>query len=102
MVSSVHDDNIKKNMFILGKVPTDGYNDTTQTAEKEQHKKFCLTFHYNRGNSFSFANGFEINRFKAKDWEINATPLCRRNVSKYISVDNMKKARLNGYVYDLV
>ena len=29
-----------------------------------------------------------------------ATPLCLRDISKDWSADNMKKAGLNGYVYD--
>ena len=37
---------------------------------------------------------------KAKDWEIGAIPLCLRNISKVFSVDNIKKAGLNEYVYD--
>ena len=41
-----------------------------------------------------------IHKFKAKDSEIVATPLCLRNVSKDFSVDDKKKTRLNGYVYD--
>ena len=36
---------------------------------------------------------------KAKDLEIAATSLCLGNISKYYSGDNMKKTRLNGYVY---
>ena len=37
---------------------------------------------------------------KKKDTEIVASPLCLRNISKDFSIDNMKKATLNGYVYD--
>ena len=55
---------------------------------------------YNGGNSYLFLNGIEIHKFKAKDSEIVATPLCLGNISKYWSVDNMKKAGFNGYVYD--
>ena len=58
-------------------------------------KKFCLSLHYNRGNSYLFVNGKEIVKFKAKDSEIIATPLCLGNISKDWSVDNMKKTRLN-------
>ena len=47
-----------------------------------------------------FVNGTEIYKFKAKDSEIVATPLCLGNISKDWSVDNMKKTGLNGYVYD--
>ena len=45
-----------------------------------------------------FVTGTEIIKFKAKDSEIVATPLCLGNISKDWSVDNMKG--LNGYVYD--
>ena len=61
---------------------------------------FCLRLRYNGENSYLFVNGAEINKFKAKDSEIVATPLCLGNISKAWSVDNMKKPGLNGYVYD--
>ena len=48
---------------------------------------------------YLFVNGKEIHKFKAKDSEIVATPLCLGNISKDWSVDNMKKTELNGYVY---
>ena len=49
-----------------------------------------------------FVNGTEIHKFKAKDSEIVATPLCLGNISKDSSVDNMKSTGLNGYVYDFI
>ena len=52
-------------------------------------KKFCL--HYNEANSYLFVNGTEIYKFKAKDSEIVASPLCLGNISKNWSTDNMKK-----------
>ena len=36
-------------------------------------------------------NGTEIYKFKAKDSEIVATPLCLGNISKDWSIDDMKK-----------
>ena len=57
--------------------------------------------HYNRANSYLFVKGTEIYKFKAKDSEIAATPLCLGNISKDWSTDNMKKKTgFNGYVYD--
>ena len=47
-----------------------------------------------------FVNGTEIYKFKAKDSEIVATPLCLGNISKTWSVDNMKRTGFPGYVYD--
>ena len=51
-----------------------------------------------------FVNGTEIYKFKAKDSEIAASPLCLGNISRDWSVDNMKKKTtttgFNGYVYD--
>ena len=66
----------------------------------EKNKTFCLSLHYKRGNSYLFVNGKEIIKFKAKDSEIVATPLCLGNISKDWSADNMKKTGLNGYVYE--
>ena len=66
----------------------------------EKDKKFCLSLHYDRGNSYLFVNGKEIHNFKAKDFEIVVTSLCLGNISKEWSVDNTKKTGLNGHVYD--
>ena len=63
-------------------------------------KKFCLSLHYNGANSYLFVNRTEIYKFKAKDSEIVASPLCLGNISKGWSVDNMEKPGFNGYVYD--
>ena len=56
--------------------------------------------HYNGANSYLFVNGTEIYKFKAKDSEIVASPLCLGNISKDWSVDNLKKTRFTGYVYN--
>ena len=53
-------------------------------------------------NSYLFVNGTEIYKFKAKDSEIVASPLCLGNISKDWAVDNMKRTRFTGYIYDLV
>ena len=63
-------------------------------------KKFFLSLHCNRANSYLFVNGTEIYKFKAKASEIVATPLCLGNISKDWFVDNMKKTGFNGYVCD--
>ena len=56
--------------------------------------------HYNGRDSYLLVNGTEIHKFKAKDSEIVATPLCLVNISKDISMDNMKNNGLYGYVDD--
>ena len=106
MSSSVHVDNKKKDIFILGKGPTQGL-EYTLTAEKmylinltEHNKKMCLGLHYNGASSYLFVNGKDVHKFKAKDSEIVATPLYLGNISKNWSIDNMKQTGLNGYVYD--
>ena len=62
-------------------------------------EKFCLSLHYNGANSYLFVNGTEIIKFKAKDSEIVAIPLCLRNIPKDWSVDNMKKTGFYDYIY---
>ena len=82
MSSSTKIDNRKKDILILGKGPTQGLEHTL-SAEKMYSinvtvtgKKFCLSLHYNGANSYLFVNGKAIHKFKAKDSEIVATPLC--------------------------
>ena len=53
--------------------------------------KFCLSLHYNNENSYLFVNGTKIIKFKSKDREICAHPLCLGNISKDWSIYNMKK-----------
>ena len=89
MSSSVHDDNKKRYFLILGDCPTQGLDNTTLTAEKMNsmnfdgnNEKFCLSLNCNGANSYLFVNGIEFVRFKAKDSEIDAIPLCLGNISK--------------------
>ena len=85
--SSVHDNNRTKNNLVLDKDFIQGLGNTTIYAEKlysinftENNKKFCLGLHYNGANSYLFVNGIEIHKFKAKYFEIAATPLCLGNI----------------------
>ena len=103
--SSKKTDNRKKDILILGKGPTQGL-ELTLSAEKmysinfTKNKKFSLSLLYNGANSYLFVNGREIYKFKAKDSETVAIPLCLGNISKDWTVHNMKKTGLNRYVYD--
>ena len=61
MSSSVHDDNKKKNILILGIGPTQGLDDTILTAEAQysinfsiSNRKFCLSLHYNGSNCYKY------------------------------------------------
>ena len=97
MSSSTRIDNRKKDIFILGKGPTQRLEHTLSAKKMYSvdftvtGKKLCLSFHYNGANSYLFVNGKEIHKLKAKDFKIVATPLCLENISKDLSVDNMKK-----------
>ena len=63
-------------------------------------KNICLSLHYNARKKFLYANGAKVYQFKANDSEIKPYPLCFKNISKDFTVGNMKKAGLNGKVYD--
>ena len=87
-------------ILILGSVSTQELEHTL-TAEKMYSinstvtkKKFCLRLHYIRANNYLFVNGTEIYKFKSKDSEIVASPLCLGNISKDWSTDNMKKKQV--------
>ena len=107
MNSSPHIDNKGKDILILGIGPTQGLGEHSLTAEKmysinftKEYTKFCLSLHYNGANSYLFVNGREIIKFKEKDSNIVARPLCLGNISKNWSTDNMRKSSFTGYVYD--
>ena len=106
MSSSAHIDNKKEDILVLGVGPIQGLEHTL-TAKKMYsikftvtRKTFCLSLCYNGANSYLFDNGTEIYKFKAKDSELLVGSICLGNISKYWSVDNMKRTGVTGYVYD--
>ena len=80
MSSSVHVDNKKKDILILGNSSTQGLKHIL--SEERMYSvnfavrktKICLSLHYNGTNSYIFVNGIEIYKFKAKDSEIAPAP----------------------------
>ena len=81
--NSNHATNKTENILILGRDFTQGLAGTTIYVEKfypfnftKTNTKICLSLHYNGANSSLFVNGTEIHKFKEKDFEIVATPLC--------------------------
>ena len=106
MSTSIRIDNKGKDILVLGRGSTQGIESTLSTEKMYSinftvtKKKFCLSLHYNGGNSYLFVKCTEIIKFKAKYSAIVASPLCLGNISKDWSTDNMKKTGLTGYVYD--
>ena len=98
--SSVHIDNERKGILILGEGPTQGLDGTTLTAEAkypinftQSGKGFLLSLHYNGSNSFLFVNAIKVYQFKAKNSEINNYALRLGNISKDFTINNMKKKK---------
>ena len=101
--SSVHIGNKNKDILICGKGPTQELDDSTLKAEAkypnnftEPRKRFVLSLHYNRSNSFLFVNATKTYQFKAKDSEIKCYILCLGNISKDFTTKNMKKSRIKN------
>ena len=98
MNSSVHADNNGQVILILGEGPTHAFNNTTLTAEgkypinfTQSGKRFVLSLHYDRSNSFLFVNATKVYQFKAKDSEIKVYALFLANILKNFTIDYMKK-----------
>ena len=106
MSSSVHIDNNGKDILILGKGSTQKLDGTTFVVEAKYDinfiqfgKRFLLSLHYNGSNSFLFVNATtKIYQFKEKDSEIKDYSLCLGNISKYFTINNLKKTGLKGVV----
>ena len=103
MSSSVHVDNNRKDLLILGEERTQKLIDTTLTAEAkypinftQSGKRFVLSLHYNGSNSFLFANATKVYQFKAKNSEIKDYALCLGYVSKDFTINNMEKNRIKS------
>ena len=97
MSSSVHTDNKSKDILILGVAATEGLDDNTLTAEAlypikftQPNKRFVLNLHYNGNNSFLYVNATKIYQFKAKNYEIKDYTLRLHNISKDLTINNMK------------
>ena len=80
--SSIHSNNRKNSILVLGKDFIQGINGTTISAEgsmyptnfTKQNKKFVLSLHYNGDNSYLFVNSVQQVKFKTKDSEIKRNP----------------------------
>ena len=106
MSSSVHIDNKRRDILILGKWLAQGLDGTTFTAEAlypsfsftQSRKIFALSLHYNGSNSFLFVNATNVYQFKAKNSEIKNYIHCLGIVSKDFTINNMKKTGWKGVV----
>ena len=85
MKSSVHIDNKKKDILVLGFRHTQGLYDTMLKTEAQysisfsrSNRKFCLSLHYIENNSFLFVNGTKIYQFNAKDTEKKLSIMFRK------------------------
>ena len=103
MSNSVHTNNKKGNILVLGERFTQGIDNIRVYAEKiysinftEINKKFCLSLHYNGDDIYLFVNGKEIINFKAKDSKTVPYPLCLGSLSKDFSRSNTVKTGLGG------
>ena len=97
MRSSVHIDNKEKDIVILGEGPTQGLNHPLIAEAKypinftQFGKRFVLNLHYYGSNSLLFVNTIKKYKTKAKDSEIKDYALFLGNVSKDVTINNMKK-----------
>ena len=99
MSSPVHTDNKNKDILILGEGPTQGWDDTTLTADTkylinftQPRKKFALILICIGSNSFLFVNATKIYQCKAKESEVKDYALCLGTIWKDFTVNNLKKS----------
>ena len=103
---SVHSNNKRKNILILGESTTQLYS-TILNAEKMYSinftgaEKICLVLHYNGSDSYLFVNGIEIIKLEAEDSKIVANPVCSGNILENdLPAEGLKKTGLHSSVFD--
>ena len=96
-------DNKNEDILILDEGTTQRLDDTTLTAEAiypinftQPNKRSVLSLHYNGSNSFLFVNATKLYQFKVKESEIKDYSLCLDNISKDVTINNMKKTGVKG------
>ena len=104
--NSRHATNKTQSALILGHGLTQKINDTTIMQRRFIHlillliTKFCLSLHYNGGNSYLFVNGKQFINFKAKNPEPIKYPMFLGSLSKDYDKNSPKDTELYGDVYD--
>ena len=86
--SVFHSNNKTNNIYIMGKDYVQGINDTTLYADKiyshnftQPRKKFVLSLHYNRIDSYLFVSGKQELKFKFKTENLVKEKLCIGDLS---------------------
>ena len=107
--NSIHATNKTPSILVLGHGLIHKINNMAIYAEKMylpnfsvENKAFCLSIHYNGGDSYLFVNGKEVTKFKAKDSEIKANQLTLGSISTSgnLSSSDIKDSKHYGNVYD--
>ena len=106
MMLFVHISNEIKTL-ILGKGLRQGLDETTLTEEAghsvnftEEGKKFYLSLHCNRSNTFFICWRSKNKSIKNKRFWISGISSVLGNISKKFSVYVKKQTGINGYAYD--
>ena len=101
MSSSVHINNNEKDIWILGKGPTQGLDGTAFTAGTLYHikftqsrKKFVLSLHSGGSSSFLFVNATKVYQPKGKQSKIKDYALYLGNILKDFAISGKKKSRI--------
>ena len=108
--SLTHANNKANNIFVMGDGLVQGINDTTLYAEKiysqnftQPNKKFVLSLHYSKYDSYLFINGKQELKFKAKPNPILIQKrLCIGNLSAQWTTSESEKTGLYGNIYDFI
>ena len=106
--SSSHDNNLKNKFLILSEGDTFGINGSISSPEKKfginiskANTRFCLSLHYNVGNSYLLVNGKELFKFKADTRNVNfPTQFCLGSIPNGFSAHEPREVFLNRNIYN--
>ena len=105
MSSSLHVNDKGTDILIFGEGPAEGLDETTLTADAkypinftQSGKRFVLSLQCNGSNTILFVNATKVFQFKANNLEIKDYARCLGNISKYFTINNLKKRGLKGVV----
>ena len=107
--SVIHSNSKSNNIYVMGKDFVQGINDTTLYADRiysqnftQPSKKFVLSLHYNKNDSYLFIIGKQELKFKCKTENLVKEKLYIGNLSDQWTTSESEKTGLYGKIYGFV
>ena len=100
--SLLHSNNKANNIYVMGKDFVQGINKVYSQNFTQPSRKFVLSLHFNRDDSYLFVNGKQELKFKCKTDQLVKEKFYLETLSDQWTTSESEKTGLHGNTYDFV